>query len=185
MAIRPHLTRLTLEEAAWMMQGLYLADLSQLERGIPGILHWLRRGTAAGGGRRLRYVRDDPDEVWQTLRDLWASGGGDCEDLAAAVAAELTYKGVPARPVIYRVRRGLAHAVVQVLGTGQILDPSRLGGMGEVDPTRVGDILYQPLHEDHVDHAGPVPVVANPQGMGWDGPTARDAAIAGLFGVWQ
>lgn len=131
MSVTPTLGRLTLAEAAWMLQGLYLADLEQLRNGARGILSALPPVMHGSRERRLiRYVRRDENERWQTIRDLWANGGGDCEDLAAAVAAELTFKGTPARPVIRRVRPGLAHAVVQIIATGQILDPSKLAGMG-------------------------------------------------------
>lgn len=117
-----------------MLQGLYMVDLQQLQEGVPPISAALHPGSGVGGsGRRLVYERRDPRERWQTVRDIWESGGGDCEDLAAAVAAELTLRGDPARPVIYKVRDGLAHAVVQRLSTGELLDPSRTGGMGEVD----------------------------------------------------
>lgn len=123
--------RLLLPEAAWMLQGLYLVNLEQLAGGQPGISEALQRG-------RVRYIRSDPDERWQSIRDLWVNGGGDCEDLAAAVAAELTHawrasggaEGARARPVIYRVRPGLAHAVVELVDTGELLDPSLTGGMG-------------------------------------------------------
>lgn len=120
-----------------MLQGLYQVNLEQLRSGqVAPISFALHKGSSLGStrdGRLLRYIRSDPRERWQTVRDIWQTGGGDCEDLAAAVAAELTLKGVPARPVIYRVRDGLAHAVVQDLETGQLIDPSKTGGMGEVD----------------------------------------------------
>lgn len=146
MAVRPRLTTLHLSEAAYMLQGLYLVDIAQLEAGYPPILAALRRGSCprAPGGRLLRYIGEDPDEVWQTIRDLWREGGGDCEDLAAAVAAEFTVGGIPARPVIRRIRPGLAHAVVQVLGTGQIVDPSKIGGMGEHYGGRIHGDTWQP-----------------------------------------
>lgn len=130
-AIFPSLPALSLGEAAAMLQGLYQVDLVQLRGGAPGVLAALRRGSAGPGRRRLRYIRRDPAELWQPVRTIWSKGGGDCEDLAAATAAELTLGGIPARPVIYRVRPGLAHAVVEIQATRQLLDPSKLGGMGE------------------------------------------------------
>lgn len=130
--ITPTFARLNLEEVNALLQGLFLADMSQIRRGWPPILDALKVGSAGPGQRRLRYIRDDPDEFWETIRDIWAVGGGDCEDLAAAVAAELVVSGADegARPMIYRVRPGLAHAVVR-MSTGQIFDPSKVGGMGE------------------------------------------------------
>lgn len=132
MPVLPTLTPLSLLETAHMLQGLYLVDLAQLESGIRPIFAHLQPGSGRrwGVARRLRYNRKDFGEVWQTIRDIWRNGGGDCEDLAAAVAAEFTFKGIPARPVIRRVRPGLAHAIVQILSTGQLVDPSKIGGMG-------------------------------------------------------
>jgi hypothetical protein len=126
--LQPTLNVLTLGEAAEMLQGLYRVDMLQLREGVPGILGALMPD--ADGRRMVRYIRRDPREQWQTVRSIWGNRGGDCEDLASAVAAELTLKGIPARPVIRKVNRHLAHATVQVLATGQILDPSKLGGMG-------------------------------------------------------
>jgi hypothetical protein len=142
--IRPTLPSLSLEESAWMLQGLFFVNKAQLARGVPGIDRALKTRP-----RRVRYIRADRAELWRPIRAIWLAGGGDCEDLAAAVAAELDTAGVPARPVIYRVRPGLAHAVVEILdprfralpkgamlfghpviGPG-IIDPSRTGGMGQ------------------------------------------------------
>lgn len=120
--VTPTFGNLPVAEAAEMLQGLYKVDLLQLRNGTPGINGALHAG-------KIRYDRDDPQERWQTIRDLWVSGAGDCEDLAAAVAAELTFSGVEAQPVIYQVRKGLAHAVVFVRANGTYVDPSRTGGM--------------------------------------------------------
>lgn len=38
---------------------------------------------------RIRYERRDPQEQWLTRNQVLQLGQGDCEDLAAAVAAEL------------------------------------------------------------------------------------------------
>lgn len=139
--ITPTLPSLELDEAAWMLQGLYLVNRQQLRKGVPGINQALIDG-------RIKYIRSDKAELWQPIRTIYLNGGGDCEDLAAAVAAEIASHGIEARPVIYRVRPGLAHAVVQledprykripkgtivfghpVIAPG-IIDPSRTGGMG-------------------------------------------------------
>lgn len=130
--LTPTLTRMTIAEAQEMLLGLMATDMLQLRSGVPRILRALALGSAGRGRRRLRYIRRDRNETWLNLRDIWAKGGGDCEDLAAGVAAEFNvFAGVPSRPVIVRVRPGLAHAVVEILDTGEIVDPSRIGGMGE------------------------------------------------------
>jgi len=139
-AVVPHFGPLSLEEGAYLLQGLYFVNVNQLRHGVPGILGALVPGSAGPGRRRLRYQRLDEREHWRSLREIWKYGGGDCEDLATAVAAQLTVSGTPARPVVYRVRPGLAHVVVQ-LEDGRILDPSKIGGMGE---TRAGGLWYQP-----------------------------------------
>jgi len=128
MAVTPHFGRLTLEEAQALLQGLHAVNVVQLRRGIVPV------GPAlfpdARGRRRLRYIRRDPNERWLNLREIWRLGGGDCEDLAAAVSAELeVLHGIPAIPIITRVRPGLAHARVLRLDNGTILDPSVTGGM--------------------------------------------------------
>lgn len=120
--ISPRLSKLSIVEAADLLQWLYRRNVRQLEAGMPGIIQGLTDG-------RLRYIRSDPGEDWLTVRQIWARGGGDCEDLAAAAAAELTMRGLPSKPVVYRVRPGLSHAVVVRLDTRQVLDPSILGGM--------------------------------------------------------
>lgn len=144
--LTPTFGNLEVGDAAELLQGLAGANRNQLRRHIPGINSALIRGL-------VRYERSDQNERWQTIEDLRRTRKGDCEDLAAAVAAELDYKGIKARPVIYRVRPGLAHAVVQLLDARHygrhrigeklyghpvikiidgtpIIDPSRTGGMG-------------------------------------------------------
>jgi hypothetical protein len=53
---------------------------------------------------------------------------GDCEDLSSAVAAELTYNGIPARTYVYKSGGKLYHVVVKTDRWG-LLDPSRAAGM--------------------------------------------------------
>lgn len=122
--IGPRFAPMPQEEAECLLYGLFLVDLVQLQAGVPPI-------SAALHTREVRYIRYDPRELWQTLRQIHARGGGDCEDLAAAVAAELTMNGQPARPTLYRVRPGLLHAVTLVEADQVRIDPSRTGGMGE------------------------------------------------------
>jgi hypothetical protein len=112
------------------MQGLLLVDVHQLLSGEQPISRALVEG-------RLKYQRRDPKEHWRTIREIWQRGGGDCEDLGTAVAAEACVAsgdlpGISgrARPVLYRVRPGLSHIVTQLRPDGQLLDPSRTGGMG-------------------------------------------------------
>lgn len=139
--LRPSFDPMNAREASYLLQGLYLADMDQLVRGAEPILGALAPGSAGPGERRLRYIRRDPGERWQMINGLWSRGGGDCEDLAAAVAAQLTLAGMPARPVVYRVNPTLSHVVVQRLQDGALLDPSKIGGMGE---TPDGGYLYRP-----------------------------------------
>lgn len=130
--IVPTFGRLPLPEAEQLLQGVHAVNVYQLQHGVPPVSAALKAD--AHGRRRLRYIRDDPDENWQTIRDIWRRGGGDCEDLAAAVSAEIqVFTGYHARPRIMHVRPGLAHGVVEVLEgpyKGRFLDPSKTGGMG-------------------------------------------------------
>lgn len=123
--LRPRLGRLDLAEAEALLQGLAGVNRVQLLRGVPGVSTALQLG-------RLRYIRSDPSEHWRSVREIWANGGGDCEDLAAAVAAELQLRGIQARPVVRRVSPTLAHALVAVRhhnGGETLIDPSITGGM--------------------------------------------------------
>ncbi|MCB9759736.1 MAG: hypothetical protein H6739_07825 [Alphaproteobacteria bacterium] len=128
MAVRPRFGVLTLGEAQALLQGLHALNKLQLRQGVPPISRALRPD--GWGRRRLAYIRRDPTERWLSLREIWQRGGGDCEDLAAATSAELdALYGIPAVPIITRVRPGLAHARVLRLDNGTILDPSLTGGM--------------------------------------------------------
>jgi hypothetical protein len=77
------------------------------------------------------YRREPPgEEWWETVRDLRglvSHRSGDCEDLAAARAAELRYfdEEHEARVRVVRTSRGTFHAVVQ-RADGSIEDPSRI-----------------------------------------------------------
>lgn len=122
MPLRSRSAYATIPEAQAGLIGLVAQNLEQLRQGVPAISGALR-------AKRLRYIRHDPEEAWLSLRDLWRRGGGDCEDLAAAVAAELIAQGIPARVVIRPVRPGLWHAQVYRADNRTILDPSITGGM--------------------------------------------------------
>lgn len=122
MPLRSRSAYATIPEAQAGLVGLVAQNLEQLRQGVPAISGALR-------AKRLRYIRHDPEEAWLSLRDLWRRGGGDCEDLAAAVAAELIAQGIPAQVVIRPVRPGLWHAQVLRRDNRTILDPSITGGM--------------------------------------------------------
>lgn len=129
-AVSPKL-RLSTEEASSLLSGLVAANLSTMRRtakkGDMPILNGIRQGT-------VRYERLDPDEHWQTWRELKAQldkGGvakGDCEDLSSAIAAELLFNGVPARTYVYKSGPKLYHVVIHTKPWG-LLDPSRAAGM--------------------------------------------------------
>ncbi len=115
----------------------------------PGILAAAARGLteanillmrrAAARGRPIpmlyragvRYQREPTgQEAWDTVDRVMRRGYGDCEDLAAWLAAELRFTGVdPLAAVVIR-RTGPQTMHAQVESRGQILDPSRRLGMG-------------------------------------------------------
>jgi len=79
----------------------------------------------------IRYQRERVGrENWQTVAELYKSKVGDCEDLAAARAAELRMQGIPARAVAVRTGARSYHALVR-WPDGSIEDPSRILGMGK------------------------------------------------------
>jgi hypothetical protein len=84
--------------------------------------------------KRLRYRRADPEEHWQSWREMMEQlqGGGrgyaDCEDLAAGVVAELSRNGIKARTYVYKSGGTLYHVVVKTKRWG-LLDPSIAAGM--------------------------------------------------------
>lgn len=127
MGLRAQIPLRNPEEAEAALMGLVAVNVAQLRRGARPITAALRGGRRR---RRLRYIRLDRAEEWRSILLIWRHGGGDCEDLAAAVAAELIVQGIAARVVIRQVRPGLWHALV-LLPNGVLLDPSKTGGMGE------------------------------------------------------
>ena len=127
MAVRPSIGRLSIPEAEALLSGLVAVNRLQIAQGaVPS-------GSAFSAALRagqLRYIRRDPDEHWMTLREVWAAGGGDCEDLAAGFAAELQAQGHPhARVVLFQAKPGLWHAVTEIAPGLPWRDPSRTGGM--------------------------------------------------------
>src|SRR4029078_56230 len=91
------------------------------------------RGAARGGGvspplyaSRVVYRRERPgEEDWKSIDRLYADGGGDCEDLARARAAQLRQHGEQANAIVVPTRTGKFHAVV-LRESGEIEDPSRI-----------------------------------------------------------
>ena len=77
----------------------------------------------------VRYKREPIGaEEWQPVDKLFANKAGDCEDLAAARAAELRELGKSAQAVC--VRRGRGFYCV-VIANGEVEDPSKKIGMGK------------------------------------------------------
>lgn len=71
-------------------------------------------------------------EVWQSAKETYDFGYGDCEDLVGIRVAEYIHRlGVKAEPYIKDVRPGLRHCLVR-LPSGALEDPSRTMGMGRV-----------------------------------------------------
>lgn len=131
MAVSPYFN-LTPDEAANLLDGLVSVGLAQLSRAnVPKGQYPVIEGIQAG---RIRYRRRDPREHWQSWREMTQPmfGGeiayGDCEDLSAAVAAELSYNGIPARTYVYKSGPKLYHVVVKTDQWG-LIDPSRDAGM--------------------------------------------------------
>lgn len=120
--------RMRPELAIYLLPGLVQVNIAQicdrLARGeaVPSVIGGIQQG-------RIRYERSDPMEHWQTFDDLVESGRGDCEDLSAAVAAELLVLwGVSAEAIAYRSGPKTHHVIVRSeLG---LFDPSREAGMG-------------------------------------------------------
>lgn len=119
------------DDAATFLQGLFAVDVAQMLASGPDRPR-IRELIKAG---RMRYDRKDDDEHWQTYAELLAHApvpGGDCEDLAAAWAAEMVVDGWDrgSRPVVYRSSSSVSHVVAWSPQNGAYIDPSRLAGMG-------------------------------------------------------
>ena len=70
-------------------------------------------------------------ERWQTIKDVYRRGHGDCEDLAAIRVAELRRQGIRAVPWFKR-RKNIWHVLVKY-PSGKLEDPSRILGMGSIE----------------------------------------------------
>ena len=120
-AVSPTLGRMTLAEAEILHNGGIVGlNREQFDTGVPSVIDGLLNGS-------LKYIRRDPNEKWQSAKEIWISGGGDCEDLASAVAAEIQLQGIDARMKILRGTGRIAHAVVET--EDGLIDPSVAGGM--------------------------------------------------------
>jgi len=90
------------------------------------------------GAGRIIYVEADPSEDWKTWSKLQQDGGGDCEDLVPAVAAELIWNKILTDVVAYQSGTSpdgspLWHVVLRYrprAGAAWVYgDPSRMAGM--------------------------------------------------------
>lgn len=105
--------------------------LEALLEGLAGLNFYMLDSNRRVGGALpalyesgVRYEREPPGrERWLTIAELYASGIGDCEDLAAARVAELRLGGELARPRVVQTPKGSYHAVVE-RADGTIEDPS-------------------------------------------------------------
>lgn len=86
----------------------------------------------------VRYDGTDPNEDWLNVREVIRMRRGDCEDLAAARAAELRvrFNDPQARVHVYRSAPKMTHAVV-LRGDGVTEDPARRLGMGSKGSTEL------------------------------------------------
>lgn len=95
---------------------------------------WLREHPSTPGiyESGVRYIRETETEDWRDIPTIIKDGGGDCEDLACYLCAELRErKKVKCRPFIKWRRYQnfyLYHVLVQ-LPNGQMADPSAKLGM--------------------------------------------------------
>lgn len=115
MSISPYF-RMTGSEARGLLYGLMESDKIQLRDNpsLPSVRKLVDDG-------KIKYRRADPEEHWQTYREMVEavqSDGvayADCEDLACAIAAEDQVRyGVSSLPYAYSPRQGLFHVVVAV-----------------------------------------------------------------------
>lgn len=131
--------KISSRDATHLLEGLVKVNRAQIDRrrakGTYKPFHILK---AIQSGK-LKYRKADPTEHWQSYEELYSSvndekmsgthkGGADCEDLSAAVVAELRTEGIPARTYVYKARPGLYHVVVYTKEWG-LLDPSITAGM--------------------------------------------------------
>jgi hypothetical protein len=129
----------------------------------------------------VRYRRE-PRDVWRHAVDVFRSGVGDCEDLAAIRVAQLRVSGADpeASVMVYQSGLNRYHAIVR-RGDGTTEDPSRILGMGRKvkDVQHIGDDDNQDSSEldQEPENFGETPEAAPPADL--DRPRrARPAAAA-------
>jgi len=110
-----------------------------------------RRGSLPDLDRAIRdgHVRWKPEpftdgEHFDLAPEVLRRGWGDCDDLAAWLAAQMRHEGEDARAVAIKSGPTRYHAVVE-REDGQILDPSRWAGMGQKQPKGVSGAVYSQL----------------------------------------
>lgn len=117
--IDPHF-EVTGEEAKGLLYGVLAMNIDQLRRHpeYPSVRQLIQE-------KKIRYRQADPDEHWQTYRELVEQVSrdgvayGDCEDLAPALAAEDRVRyGVASMPLAYSPHAGLFHVVTAVPTSG-------------------------------------------------------------------
>ncbi len=150
-------------DARGLLYGLMEVDKIQLREdpSLPSMRKLIQDG-------RVRYKRADPEEHWQTYKEIvdqtryGGTAQADCEDLASALAAEDQVRyGVQSLPYAYSPREGLFH-VVTAVPTGQygavpqgswppaqgappvmgyvLQDPSAAAGMGSFGALPGGEV---------------------------------------------
>lgn len=124
-----------MQEVTDFLYQVMIEDIRQLRAGVPGASQALHDG-------QLRYFRHHVGNmrIW-TLAEVWQHGGGQCGDLAPAVAAERTEAGMLSYPVVYQsATPGVVHVVVQDHASGRWIDPSRSGGMAASTTSFLPDV---------------------------------------------
>jgi hypothetical protein len=132
--------KISSRDASHLLEGLVRVNQAQHKRHIKkgGDPFAIIKAIQSG---KLRYKKADPKEHWQSYEELLEisqdkmgrikKDGADCEDLSAAVVAELRNAGIPARTYVYKARPGLYHVIVKTEKWG-FMDPSISAGMKKV-----------------------------------------------------
>ena len=116
-------------DAAYLLEGLVAVNRAHHRRHIANggdpfaVLKMIQSG-------KLKYNAEDKKEHWKSYEELIENPGkgADCEDLSAAVVAELLNAGIQARTYVYKAKPQLFHVVVKTDIWG-FLDPSVSAGM--------------------------------------------------------
>lgn len=99
----------------------------------------------------VRYKRE-PRDVWRHIGDVYKSGWGDCEDLAAARVSQLRVSGEDPRSyvAVYQSGPRRYHAIV-ARGDGSTEDPSRRLGMKKGGKSPMGTLEGDEFDEETED----------------------------------